>query len=218
MVTKNPIIVPAVLSDNLDNYTKAYRLFEKMEGNKKVHIDIMDGMFVDSESPKLESILKIETKLDKQVHLMEEDPIESIELCEKFGVKEVMLHIESSFDRFEELKNFKNIKFYLVFNPEIEIENGENFLEYFHGVLLMTVHPGMQGAKFVPEALKKVSYLHKIGFEGEIIIDGSVNKDTLGEILKYDVDQLIVGAGIIKQADPILAYNELKDLILTRVK
>ncbi|MBP9759102.1 hypothetical protein KBD45_05385, partial [Candidatus Dojkabacteria bacterium] len=172
-------IVPAVLSDSLDDYSKAYRIFEELDGVSKVQLDIMDGVFVKTTSPDFESILKIQTKLDKQVHLMVQEPLPYLDLCMKYGVKEAIVHLRTNYGNVNDFDNY-NITVYLGVNPE------DNFLSFadlsfkVSGFLLMTVHPGLQGQPFLPEELKKAGYLRNRGFDGTIIVDGSINLETVG--------------------------------------
>lgn len=205
-------IIPAVLSDNLDDYTKAYRLFEQMDGVSKVQLDIMDGVFVKTISPDFENILKIPTKLNKQVHLMVQEPLPYLDLCTKYGVSEVIVHLRTNYGNVNDFDNY-GFKIFLGVNPE------DNFLSFadltfkISGFLLMTVHPGLQGQPFLPNELKKAGYLRNKGFDGTIIVDGSINLDTIGNLKEYDIDEAVIGSAIIKQPDPIKAYNELKKLI-----
>lgn len=201
-------IIPAVLSDNLEDYSKAYRLFEQMEGNNKVHIDIMDGKFVQTTSPDFESILKIETKLDKQVHLMVQEPLPYLDLCTKYGVKEVIVHLGTNYGNINDFINY-NFETYLGINPENKFPEFGDMTFKSKGFLIMTVHPGLQGQPFLPEELTKVTQLRMKGFNRKILIDGSVNMETVNKVKEFLIDEVVVGSAIIKKDDPIVAYNEL---------
>lgn len=205
-------IVPAVLSDNLDDYSSAYRLFEVMPENDKVHIDIMDGVFVKTTSPDFESILKIPTKLKKQVHLMVQDPIPYIEICAKHGVKEVILHLGTNYGEIDDLMKY-GMEIFIGINPENKTIEFTDLISRVTGFLIMTVHPGLQGQPFLPKELLKVNYLRDRGFIGRVVVDGSVNKDTLPEVKTHKIDEAVVGSAIIKQIDPIEAYTGLNNLL-----
>lgn len=209
------IILPAVLSDQLEDYENALDTFGSFPGNDKVHIDIMDGDFVDSMSADLEEILELPTMLERQVHLMVQDPKEDLELCKKHGVEEVIFHYQSDFEEYEKLDEYKSegMEIYLGINPEIDtidIINLEGILKYFDGVLVMTVVPGKQGGEFLSSEIMEVINLRHKGFEGKIIEDGHVNIDTIDQVKNFDIDEFVVGSGIIKQPVPLSAYVALK--------
>jgi len=48
----------------------------------------------------------------------------------------------------------------------------------------MTIEPGFQGNKFIPEMLLKINELREHGFTGQIILDGGINDQSLPIILK----------------------------------
>lgn len=203
-------IVPAVLSNNLEDYTKAYSQFEAMHGNEKVHIDIMDGIFVKTISPDFESILKIETDLARQVHLMVQEPIPYIELCMKYYVNEVIVHLGTNYIDMSFINKLP-MDVFIGINPENKFTDFENILNEAKGFLFMTVHPGLQGQAFLPKELEKVQSARDVGYTGRIIVDGSVNIETINQVKKFKVDEAIIGSGIIKQKEPIKAYNDLQN-------
>lgn len=205
-------IVPAVLSDNLADYSKAFSLFEQMDGNEKVHIDVMDGEFVNSVSPDLESILKIPTKLKKQVHLMAKNPIPYVELCIRYGVREVIVHFGTDYEKIYNFGQY-DLQIFMGINPENKFTEFGDLTYKVSGFLIMTVHPGLQGQPFLGAELEKVNYLRTKGFDGQILVDGSVNKTTITQIKQYPLDEAVVGSAIIKQPNPIEAYTELVKLI-----
>ncbi len=182
-----------------------------MEGNDKVHIDIMDGVFVKTTSPDFESILKIQTTLAKQVHLMVQEPLPYLELCLKYQVDEVIVHLGTNYKDID-FTNY-NFEIYFGVNPEDKFSQFEELVEEATGFLLMTVHPGLQGQPFLPEELTKVESIRNKGFGGKIIVDGSVNLDTINDVVKYDIDEAVVGSAIIKKEDPIAAYNDLNKAV-----
>ena len=47
-------------------------------------------------------------------------------------------------------------------DPNTGINVIENFLDKINLVLVMSVHPGFGGQKFMPEVLKKIKDLHEI--------------------------------------------------------
>ncbi|MCA9385273.1 hypothetical protein KC717_01355 [Candidatus Dojkabacteria bacterium] len=202
-------ILPAVLSDTLEDYGKAIELFESFKGNDVIHIDIMDGEFVKTKSADLKEVLKLPTRLKRQVHLMVQEPQDLISLCIDHAVEEVAIHYQAQLDSYDTILNETQTKFFLAINPEVTPSDIEDELMNFDGVLIMTVNPGLQGQGFLSDNLLKITELRQLGFEGTIIVDGSVNIDTIEEVCNYDVRDYVVGSGIIKQNDPAEAYRKL---------
>lgn len=204
-------ILPAVLSESLEDYQKAIKLFESFPGNDSIHFDSMDGEFVSSKSCNIEDIIKLNTSLDRSLHLMVKKPQQFFELCNEFKLNEVAFHFRSEFSEYETLSEYENVNFWLVLNPDVPVSETSEVLKYFEGVLLMSVVPGKQGGEFIPEVLEKVTELRSAGFRKKIILDGSVNMNTIEYIKGYDVDELVVGSAIVKQSDPVKAYLALQD-------
>lgn len=71
-----------------------------------------------------------------------------------------------------------------------------------HMVLVMSVHPGFGGQKFIPGSLEKVRWLkeyrEKAGLGYKIEIDGGVNKENIAEIAGNGVDVIVAGTAVFK--------------------
>jgi len=80
-------------------------------------------------------------------------------------------------------------------------------------VQIMTVEPGEQGHVFLPEQLKKIQELRAIGFEGEIMIDGGVNLETILEVEKAGADVVYIGSVIWKSENPAEMYRKLQETV-----
>ena len=67
-------------------------------------------------------------------------------------------------------------------------------------VLVMSVHPGFGGQKFIPGALEKVKWLKDArkekGLDYKIEIDGGVNKSNIAEISQNGVDIIVAGTAV----------------------
>lgn len=67
-------------------------------------------------------------------------------------------------------------------------------------VLVMSVHPGFGGQKFIPSSLEKVRWLkekrEEKGLSYKIEIDGGVNKNNIAEIAGNGVDIIVAGTAV----------------------
>ena len=66
----------------------------------------------------------------------------------------------------------------------------------------MTVEPGFGGQKFMADMMPKISYLRKIGYPGNILVDGGVNAETAVQCVEAGADTLIMGTALLKAQNP----------------
>ena len=100
----------------------------------------------------------------------------------------------------------------IVLDPEDKVSTT---IHSFPAVQIMTVVPGKQGQSFLPNNLDKITQLRKNGYTGQILIDGSVNAETLKLILqqKYRPDVLNVGSYLVKANNPHEHFQILEKMI-----
>ncbi len=214
------LIVPAILEYSIEDYVKRAKEFSFF--CKVIHLDIMDGIYVETKSPDLRDILNQLEKhsikeISYNIHLMVSDPKEMIDIIasynfhERINIKLVYLpltQIDSTiFEREDEINLAVSIR------PETDINQYKEILLRFKDIQIMTVIPGNQGCKFNPNALEKINILRSWGFKGKIHIDGSINKETLPIIANYLPDVLNVGSAISKSSNPENTYKELVSII-----
>lgn len=105
----------------------------------------------------------------------------------------------------EKIKN-AGIKAGIVLSPVTPVEYIELLLPRLDIITVMTVDPGFAGQKFVKESLMKFDQLNELkiknGYNYDLMIDGSVNTKTIGEITSHPVDILILGnSGLFGDSD-----------------
>ena len=83
-------------------------------------------------------------------------------------------------------------------------------------VLVMSVHPGFGGQKFIPSSLDKVRWLkekrEEKGLSYKIEIDGGVNKNNIAEIAGNGVDIIVAGTAVFN-GNIIENINTLKEVL-----
>lgn len=206
-------IIPAILSEKLDDYIEQFNNLHKI--SKKIHIDIMDGEYVDTRSPAAEEIaykLSYAVNTEFAYHLMVKNPLYILNDLDRYkNIRLVYLHAETIN---EDFFNFE-YPFEIVpaFNPDTNIEMYAHLLSKVSKVLVMTIQPGKQGNPFVPEALENINRLRLLGFQGEIHIDGHINEETIPTIMKYRPDVLNVGSAISKSKQPVKEYFKLMNMV-----
>lgn len=196
-----PQIVPAVLSNDLADYKNKISVFEKLA--PRVQVDIIDGKFADNLTVGAKEIEAVKTPLFLETQLMVNDPKIYIDGLANAGVKLITFHFES-FKNSEEVFNIIDkiksleIQVGIAINPETPVENIEKFIERVDLVLVMSVHPGFGGQKFIPESLNKIKLIRKKFPRVKIEIDGGVNLENAEEIISAGADYIVTGSGLLK--------------------
>lgn len=203
----NKYLAPSLLSANFYNLEKNLNIL-KEEKIKYLHLDVMDGMFVSNISlgvPVIESIKK-NTKDDfiLDTHLMVERPERYINNFKNAGADILTIHQEATLDFVETLSIIKDqgMKAGISVNPETDIKKIDECLGIADLVLVMSVHPGFGGQKFIEDTLEKVTYLKKMreenGYKYLIEIDGGINIENVEKVCKAGVDIVVAGSAVFK--------------------
>lgn len=177
-----------------------------------IHIDYMDGIFVDNKEFTIEEIKtlsKISTKkLD--IHIMAENPEPIIQELKDLNIEYITIHYEINkpLDKIINLIHNQGYKCGISIKPKTDPKNIIEYLEKIDLVLIMSVEPGKGGQKFMPDVLNKIKELKQNNLIIEI--DGGIN-DTNIEELKNIVDIVVVGSYITNSSDYNKQINNLKN-------
>ena len=188
-------------------------LFSKLEGvSKELHLDIADGKFVHNTSLWFD--FKLSKKFKYNAHLMIAHPERWIE---KHGKKVdlciVHFHALKHIQFFIEYMRSKNKKVAIALNPETKIKELKHYLPDIDVILILTVHPGFYGAKFLSSPLKKIKKIKKINPDITVFVDGGMNPKTIRKAKKAGADFIISGSFISKSKNPRKAMRELRALV-----
>ena len=187
---------------------------------KWVHFDVMDGHFVQNISIGNTVLKHILNRIDlvKDVHIMIEDPLSSIEKYADCGADYLTFHYEACksdkevFDVIDKIHSL-NMKAGISVKPNTPINKIYPFLHSLDLVLIMSVEPGKGGQKFIDLSLNKMSALrNKIDEERVdvlISVDGGVNDITGPECLKMGANVLVVGSYLFGHDDFKERYERL---------
>ena len=177
-----------------------------------IHIDYMDGIFVDNKEFTIEEIKtlsKISTKkLD--IHIMAENPEPIIQELKDLNIEYITIHYEINkpLDKIINLIHNQGYKCGISIKPKTDPKNIIEYLEKIDLVLIMSVEPGKGGQKFIPDVLNNIKELKQNNLIIEI--DGGIN-DTNIEELKNIVDIVVVGSYITNSSDYNKQINNLKN-------
>lgn len=181
-----------------------------------VHLDVMDGSFVNNISigqPVVKQIRK-STGLPIGVHLMIKNPDRHIDSFIESGADIICVHAEECPQLSWTLSHIKQSgrKAAVALNPSTPVSIIENVLCYLDMVLLMTVNPGFGGQRFLGEMLFKIGKLKGMLSDYsnyandyrdiDIEIDGGINPDTAAAVVKAGANILVLGSAIFKSDNP----------------
>ena len=199
------ILAPSMLSADFKELGKEIQTIEE-NGAEYLHFDVMDGIFVPSISfgmPVLESI-RPATKLVCDAHLMITEPIRYIEAFAKAGADLITIHLDACEDVEATIAKIRacGCRVGISICPETPVASLENLLEQVDMILIMSVHPGFGGQKFIPESLDKIrelkAMLEKKGLDTDIQVDGGIYPHNVEEVILAGANIIVAGSAVFK--------------------
>lgn len=207
-------ILPSLLAADFGHLADDI-LRAEASGAEALHLDIMDAHFVPNLSfgpdvVKLAS--KVAPSFYRNVHLMMTNPDKYLEAFKEAGAQTIQIHVEADCDIHENLKKIREmgLKNALAINPETPVEALYPYLDEVDEILVMTVHPGYGGQKFIAECLSKVTEVRKRKPDLDIMVDGGVNGETAIEANKAGANQFVAGSYLFKQTDMKAAVDDMR--------
>ena len=196
-------IAPSVLAADFSQLTNEILRVQRAGANM-LHLDVMDGHFVPNISfgaPVIASLRK-RTSLLFDVHLMITDPQRYIDDFLKAGADSITIHAESCEDPLSVLSYLEdcNCRAAIAISPNTPAETVFPFLEKVSMVLVMTVHPGFGGQKFMPDMMDKVRAIRaeiiKRGLNVDIQVDGGIGVNNIGIVTEAGANVIVAGSSI----------------------
>jgi len=205
-------ISPSLLSAD---FSRLGEEIQKVEGaSDLIHVDVMDGHFVPNLTigPLVVRAIRQLTTLPLDVHLMIMDPEKYLEPFVKAGSNILTIHVEAAQEKTGRLlKQIRamGLKAGLALSPDTPLEAGRKYFQEADMVLLMTVHPGFGGQKFITQVLPKIESLRK-EYEGDIEVDGGIDAETAPQAVQKGANVLVAGTYIFRSQNPKEAINTLR--------
>jgi len=214
-------ILPSLLAADFGRLSEEL-LRAESSGAEAIHLDIMDAHFVPNLSfgPDVVALArKTAPNFYRNVHLMMTRPDLYLEPFAKAGAQTIQIHVEADCDLHHELSRIRamGLKNAIVLNPETPIERLEPYLEEIDEALVMTVHPGYGGQKFIAECLPKVTWLRGRKPNLDIMVDGGVNGETALLAAKAGANQFVAGSYLFRQSDMKAEVSRLQSCLKSLV-
>ena len=199
------ILAPSILSADFCELGKQIEEIERA-GAQYLHVDVMDGIFVPSISfgMPIVSCVRPRTGMFMDVHMMVTKPERYVEEFIRCGADGVTIHEEACDCVEETLLRIRELgaKAGLAVNPETPVEKLYPYLDKLDMALIMTVHPGFGGQKYIDECTDKIRTLRQTimdrGLDVKLQIDGGVNLDNLTMNLEAGADVIVAGSAVFK--------------------
>jgi ribulose-phosphate 3-epimerase len=184
-------------------------------GADMLHLDVMDGHFVPNISLGVPVVAGVRrhTRLPLDVHLMISDPEKYAAAFVDAGASLLTFHIEAVPQPTALIRKIRGlgVRVGLSLNPPTPVESVLQYVSDVDLVLVMTVHPGFGGQKFMTECLSKLEVLAKrMRPEQFLQVDGGINVETAPHAVAAGANTLVAGKAIFGAPDKAEALRKLR--------
>lgn len=212
MVSPKKRLVPSIIARSQKELDER---ISRVSSARIIQLDIMDGRFVPYSSLNFD--FRLPRPHHYEAHLMLGNPMRWVKKNYR-KADTVILHFESipDHDRMGEAIRFlrnRRKRVGLAIKPETNARSISSYLGFVDEILVMAVHPGRYGARFLPSTIKKVSELRKLAPHLDIEVDGGMTPETLPKVRKAGANIFICGSYIQESTNPHEAFRKMERLL-----
>jgi ribulose-phosphate 3-epimerase len=209
-------IAPSILSADM---AKLGEEIDSIKTADYVHFDVMDGEFVPQLSfghPVLKAVKKM-TDVPIDVHLMVENPDETVASYLEAGANIVTFHVEAATHAHRIIQQIHTAQALagVALNPGTSIYELDSLVDCADVILVMTVDPGFGGQSYLPSSADKIKAVRELCRKHHanptVEVDGGINNDTAATVARAGARLLVAGSGVFKCPDRAKAIRQLKD-------
>jgi ribulose-phosphate 3-epimerase len=207
-------IAPSLLSADFAHLADQIQLIEHA-GAGMLHLDVMDGHFAPNLTigPPLVKSIRSVAKMPFDAHLMVTDPLKFAPPFAKAGADLITFHAEATPDGKAAARQIISlgVSVGVSISPDTPAETIFDVLDEVHLVLVMSVHPGFGGQKFMPEVLEKVKALRqRMRPEQWLQIDGGIDSTTVGPAAAAGANCFVAGSAVFGTDDPAKGIEDIR--------
>ncbi len=184
-----------------------------------LHMDVMDGHFVDNISfgPALIQAVHETNDVFLDTHLMISRPDHYLERFLAAGSDLISVHVEADHNVGETLDRIRAAGRLagLVLNPATPFTEAEPYLDKLDLLLIMTVVPGFGGQSFMEDMLPKIAAAaarrDALGLAYHIEVDGGIDADTASRCAAAGANAFVAGSSTFGKADMAAAIRAIRE-------
>lgn len=184
-----------------------------------LHLDVMDGHFVDNISfgPALVAAVHATNDIFLDVHLMISRPDHYLPRFVAAGADLITVHVEAEHDVAATLKRIREAgcQVGLALNPATPLEAVLPFVDKIDLLLCMTVVPGFGGQAFMSEMLGKIEAAAELraarGLAFHIEVDGGIDAKTAAPCAAAGANAFVAGSSTFGVPDMAAAIAAIRN-------
>jgi ribulose-phosphate 3-epimerase len=210
-----PTISVGALSADLMDLGGELALLERA-GVGVLHIDVMDGCFCPMLTVGPGYIKGLRTTLLKDVHLMVNEPLDSLTDYVAAGADIITVHVESARHVHRVLQHLGGMR--TAKDPESKVVRGlaldpatpldwldAPLLAEVEMITLLGVDPGWSGQSLAPGTLSRLARVREIiedsGREILTCVDGGITRDNIAAVAAAGADLVVTGSAVFDGKD-----------------